>query len=588
MNKKVIISFALFFFVFCFLGLPFSSWWFNGDDFSCIALGKTMQSWQTLWSHFIEGNVNKYFYPSHHQFYTPYGAATIHKLNFLSVYFRPIHCAYFACAYWLFGLNAYAYYLVSVFLHALNTTILFNILTWFSGWPSALFFALLFALHPQIGFRFGAPANFQYYLNVLLLMLTIIMLNYFLDRRQYIYLLFSTLFFTIALFTRETAIVFPAILFGGCWLYQKKISWAPVAHGLAALGYLAIRIWLYPFHKLFQGGAGGPAGNSHLGDGWSGLLYNFTISSAFTIFSKITSRFNEVLVCIYDSLSLSWLPYGHKCLRLSLLLIATLVIAILFWRNKHKFLLLFLGASYLLMLWPSLFGAYSPRYFHEASPFLFVLFAVLSTSIYSFFRGKRPIPIRKYINVIITIVCTALIGLCAFFTYTNLRTRETKLFTMKKAFLALANDQRITSGTRPLCFLAFPLDGFGTGIEQAAWLFLTPPTNPVYYDPSTMLTQNNSNVLEHAGWYMRCAPYYTKNYFTITNTPTSVRLTSTNPQKINFSLSDNYLSLGAKTVHQSVLGIVTDLTLTFDQKHLKQKPLVITLDYEKQQFVAHE
>ncbi len=571
-HKTLVISAILFLFIFCFFGLPFTQWWFNGDDFSGLALGKCMQTWNGFWSHFIEGNVNKYFYPSHHKLYTPYGIAISHKLYFFDVYYRPIHCAYLAFSYWLFGLNAYAYYLVSVLLHAINTTVLFNMLLWFSSRFWALFFALLFAFHPQIGFRFGAPANFQYYLNVLLLMLTIAMLKKYLDHPRYVYLFFSAIFFAVAIFTRETAIIFPALLFVGSWLYQKTFSWAPITHSFTALGYLIVRILLYPFHKLFQGGAGG-----------NGLLYNPNDSLVSTLFSKITSRFNEVLVCLYDSLSLSWLPYGHKFLRLSLLLIAALFIAILFWRNKHKFLLLFLSASYLLMLWPSLFGAYSPRYFYEASPFLMAFLATLAstTTLKTGVKKKA-----------LLLFCCSLMCLYAFFTYTNLRCREAKLFTMKNAFSALTTDQRITSANRHLCFLAFPTDGFGTGIEQAAWLLLTPPNNPVYYDPSTMLTQNDANVLINAGWYMHCAPHYTRNYFTITKTPTKIRLSSIDPQKINFQQPSDYLSLGTKVIHQTALinaqKVVTDFTIVFDAKYQILNPLIITWDYEKQTFIVHE
>jgi hypothetical protein len=348
-------------------------------------------------------------------------------------------------------------------------------------------------------------------------------------------------------------------------LYQKKISWAPVAHGIAALGYLALRISLYPLA---------------LPTTQSGSLSAILASLP----AKICNRFNEILVFLYDSLTLSWLPYGHKLLRLSLLTFFAALIFVLFIRNKSKLLLLFLAASYCLMLWPSILGAYSPRYFYEASPFLFTFFAVLvgqSTHTFS--------PLIKKISIFLggCIIC-----IYAFFAYTNLRCRESKLFTMKQAFLALAYNQQITSGTQPLCFLAFPVDDFGTGIEQAAWLFLTPATNLIYYDPSTIITQNDSNILENAGWHIRCAPYYTKNYFTISKTQTSIRFTSTDPQKINFVLPDEYLSLGKKTIHQIMpingQEVVTDFTLTFDQKYLEQNPIIITWDYEQQKFIVHE
>jgi hypothetical protein len=552
----------LFLSLFCFLGLPFTHWWFNGDDFSGLALGKNMQTWKTFWYHFVEGNVSKYFYPSHHPSYLQYGAAPSGNLHFFNIYYRPIQCAYFALTHWLFSFNAYSYYLVSVFIHAINTTLLWNMLTWFTKRVPALFFALLFALHPQIGFRFGAPANFQYYFNVLLLLLTVLALKKFLDSRRYCFLFLSVFCYTIALFTRETAIVFFALLFLGSWLYQKKFSLAPVAHSAAALGYLAIRIYLYPF--IFP----------------QVTLGNIT-STIPAVYSTICSRFSEILVFIYDTLSLSWLPFGHKLLRLSILTSAALCMIILFLQNRHKLLLTFLAISYVIMLWPSLFGAYSPRYFYEASPLLMVFYATLKGGI----QKKLFIFDNSLTKIIITFASTTLICLYAFFTYTNLRCRETKLFTMKQAFITLARDKQITSGTRPLCFLAFPVDGFGTGIEQAAWLFLTPSNNSVYYDPSTMLIQTDSNILEHADWYVRCAPYHTKNYVTIIQVPNGLRFTLTNSQKINFGKLSNYLSLGKKIVHQTTIvngqKVITDFTLIFEPKYQRQNILIITWDYEK-------
>lgn len=564
-HKKILISLLLFLFIFCFIGLPFSNWWFNGDDFSGIALGKVMQTWKMFWRHFFEGNVNKYFYPSHHQQYTPYGETTTYPITFLSIYFRPIHCAYLAFSYWLFGFNAYAYYLANAFLHALNTTLLFNILSSFTHLSIALFFALLFSLHPQIGFRFGAPVNFQYYFEVLLIFLMIFALKRFLDKKKSFFLFLSLLFFLLALFTRETTIVMPMIICMGCWLYQKRFSWIFIPYALLAGFYLLIRHYQYPLS----------------------LVHSTAIpltKAATLIATNCVNRFNEILVFIYDSFTLSWLPYGNKMLRLSVLSLLLTSIFILFIRNKNKKVLLFLVACYCLMVWPSLFGAYSPRYFYEASPFLFTFFAALI--------GKNQWKIPQLAKIFLTIAGSCIICLYAFFTYTNLRCRETKLFTMKQAFLELAHDQRITSGTRPLCFFAFPLDGFGTGIEQASWLFLTPPSNSVYYDPSTMLTQSDSNIIEHAGWYMRCAHYYTQNYLTITHSSQGIRFTSSNPRKINFLLQEEYLSLGTKTAHQTTIvnnqKVTTDFTLIFDQKYLRKKPLIITWNYENQRFVVHE
>ena len=49
------------------------------------------------------------------------------RATFFSAYYRPLHLIYLTIQYWLFGTNAYPYFLINVFFHAINTVILFNI-----------------------------------------------------------------------------------------------------------------------------------------------------------------------------------------------------------------------------------------------------------------------------------------------------------------------------------------------------------------------------------------------------------------------------------------------------------------------------
>lgn len=571
--KRLYSSLLLFLTVFCLIGVPFTSWWFNGDDFSSIALGKNMQTWKNFWSHVIEGNPCKYFYPSHHNAYTPYGAQTSYTLNFFGVFFRPIHCAYLACAYWLFNLNAYAYYLVSVFLHAFNTTVIFNILTYFTGLVGAFLFSLLFAFHPQIGFRFGAPANFQYYFDLLIILITLLLLKKYLDTKKLPWYLLSCILFLLALFTRETAITLPVIIFFGTYLYEKRntkyslesffkacIRNVNITSGylICTMFYLGVRMYLYPITQ---------AGSS------ASLITPIAIW-----IHKLPNRLEEFLFFFYDYLCLSWLPWGNKNVKLLILAPLLTLFLILFIRNSKKILILFFTFASITILWPCLYLNYSPRYFYEASPW--ILLTVASLFAFSRISSKS---IKNLGLFLLGLSCLFTMGM----TLNNLKIREEKLNTLKQGFLALKSDPRITGGTKPLCFVGFPVDGFGTGIEQAAWLYLTTPTNPVYYDPATLITQYDSNVLEHVGWYMRCNHYHTKNFYTFTLLKDRIRLTSLDPQKINFSI-DDYLSMGQKIIHETAIvkgkRVVTDFTLVFEKKYLDQKLLIVYWDYEKQRF----
>ena len=542
---------VLWFFVFCFFAVVGMGWWFHGDDFSGLALGKAMQSWDAFWAHLVQGNVNKYFFPSHHPLYVPFTNEHGPALSFFQVYYRPVQCAYFAFAHWAFGYAGYYYFLVNVALHACNTTVLFAFLRKFTTTWWALGLALFFALHPQIGYRFGTSANFQYYLNVLLMLALVWAYKKYLDSGLWSYLVWSVVFFFLALFTRETAIVLPPLLWLGAWVYTKRFGWSAIVHGMVALFYLAVRLAQYPLPAKSAFGGGG-----------------------LNVVQLLLERKDQFLVCLYDSLGLSWLLHGSKGLRVMLVVGVAAIVVMAWRRHAHSLALFFLLGAYVLLLWPSCFGAYSPRYFYEASPALLAFFALL--------RGKQRVPF--WVARFGVGAGGVFIVLCAYFIMINISCRAQKMTAMHDGFCSLMHDTRVTSGERPLVFVGVPIDGFGTGIEWAAWLFLTPLHNQVYYDPCTMLTQYKRNVIMPAGWYMRCAPYYEKQYVAIAKEGRRIRFCSVDPALVHFIIQPQLLSLGEYDIHKKMVvdgvEVVVDFTLVLDELLYKKNPLVITWNYE--------
>src|SRR3990172_6253318 len=212
-NRKILLSLLLFLIVLVCLGLPYTHWWFNGgDDFHGVYVGFKTKTLKELFYFFIDGNVcGKYIGPSN--FVHTQTAAT--PTSFFGAYYRPLYLIFATIQYWLFGTNGYAYLLCNVFVHAINTVLLFHLFSFLTTIFPAFLGALLFAFHPQIAYRFGATINLHYYINVMFMLLTIISFKRYLDTQKIVYQLTASILFALALFTRESSIVLPGIIFLG-------------------------------------------------------------------------------------------------------------------------------------------------------------------------------------------------------------------------------------------------------------------------------------------------------------------------------------------------------------------------------------
>ena len=295
-NNKIFIALIIGILVFCLIGIPFTNWWFNGcDDFGGVYIGFVTKTWRDLLYFFINGQINQAPGPSN--------IANYHDivLSFFGAYYRPFYLIFLAIQYWIFGLNAYAYFLCNVFFHAVNTALLFIIFSWIIELIPAIFVALLFAFHPQIGYRFGAIVNLHYYVSVTCLLGLLIMYKRYLDSGKTWMYWAACCLYTVSLFTRESSIVFPAILTLGTYLYLNKatlftaIKKTGVFWGITFL-FLLLRLELFPVHLTT---AKSPV--------WATILH---------------AKLGEFMVFLYDAFWFSWLPWGHPLVRGMLLITA--------------------------------------------------------------------------------------------------------------------------------------------------------------------------------------------------------------------------------------------------------------------------
>jgi tetratricopeptide (TPR) repeat protein len=140
-----------------------------------------------------------------------------------TVFYRPLLSASFILNYKLSGLEAWGYHLVNVLLHLTACLLFFKLLRKLNSGPGrALFFSLLFAVHPL---NTQAVAWIPGRNDTLLAVFALPMLICFIDsidENRYRGILLNGLFFALALLTKETALVLPLMCLGYFFLASQR------------------------------------------------------------------------------------------------------------------------------------------------------------------------------------------------------------------------------------------------------------------------------------------------------------------------------------------------------------------------------
>ncbi|MBX9830399.1 hypothetical protein K2X40_00435 [Candidatus Babeliales bacterium] len=558
-NKKTIIAIILFLSIIIIFGVPFTNWWFNGDDFHGLFLAYKTTNWRDLWNFFCEGHTNIGVGPSN-------AVGSLERTSFLGTYYRPLYCIFLTLQYWLFGTHAYPYFLCNIAFHAFNTTLLFILFSQLTTLFPALLASLLFATHPQIAYRFGAIVNFHYYVNVTLVLLTLLAFKKYLDTNHQRYNALACSLFALSLFTRESSIVLPGIAFIGAYLYLYPYEELGIIHhlknfpamlskvaGLAGtvIAFLALRLYLYPLAPL-------PPSTSNT--------------------SWLLKKMPEFKVFLFDLFSLSWLPWGRPVLRGTLLITCIALFAWLFSCNTRKRYVFGAFLCGLLMLWPALAGPYSPRYFYESYPFFLLSFILCCV----FYTGR----LTKFKTALLTLLSCFVIFTTGFVLHSFARR------TAKHAQLAQATNELVANPAiknRALCFIGHPLDGFGEQNAAIFWILLNNAGIPIFFDSATAIMQADANIVQPTKWATIVSKYHNKNYYTTTPVPGGFRFTSTNPEKVYFLAEHTGYSLGKKIIHERKIvnkqNVVTDFSLLLDEQYIKKSPIFIRWDFETKKFL---
>ncbi len=368
-KNKLFLSLFIFFIIFATLGLPYTQWGFNNDDVGTIDYAKKVNL----------SEIFSYFKTS--EDIVVYNLWHISdKKSFIDTLYRPLHLILVQLQFYLFGENAYWYLLVTVFFHALNSIILFNILLCFFSMIVSLLGALFFAFNLTLFNWLGLVSCQKYVISLTFVLLSIVFLKkYYWDKGGLWYYFLSCLLFLFSLLLLEHSLFMPLWVFGAIYFIESikrknlffgdklwralKIS---TGYILSSISYLLLRMYFFPIRKIRGGGA---------------FTFRFGLAS---FFQRQKERIFDFVTMASDMLNLRWLRPHHHILKGTLILLLAFVLIYPFWVNKKVKLFVFLFFSFCIFSWFAILNAYQPRYIYLALPFL----AFISTYSLSYYLKK--------------------------------------------------------------------------------------------------------------------------------------------------------------------------------------------------------
>lgn len=226
MKEKISWIFLIFIIVVLFLPPLFLN--FAQDDFYCLLISKA--------------NSLKDFLT----FFTPYHSFVTSHYNF----YRPLTTQfYFGLMQNLFGLNPFPFHLISLLVHVLNTFLVYRLAKEFlNNSKVSLLAAFIYGVNQSLTISIGWASNFQE-----LLVTTFILFGVICYKRKNDFV--SIICFVLALFSKETAISFPFVIFFVTLFYGKRrelLRLAPYLIILAVYIYFHFIKYKFPETESYQ------------------------------------------------------------------------------------------------------------------------------------------------------------------------------------------------------------------------------------------------------------------------------------------------------------------------------------------------
>jgi 4-amino-4-deoxy-L-arabinose transferase-like glycosyltransferase len=161
--------------------------------------------------------------------------------------YRPIVILSYALNYKLGGLRPFGYHLANIFLHALNSVLVYLLAHLiFERKRPALFSALLFAIHPVHTEAVTGVVGRAELLAFLFSLSSLLMYITSKERKGYV---LSLAFFLLALFSKENALILPFVLMLYDLTFRRDTSKTCPCQRL--LAQMRIRLRIRPFIHVY-------------------------------------------------------------------------------------------------------------------------------------------------------------------------------------------------------------------------------------------------------------------------------------------------------------------------------------------------
>jgi len=468
-HKQLSLSAIVFLIIFLSLGVPYTKWGFDIDDCGVIWHSRILSF--SDFSSLLGGNdVYSFLHPVNYKVQPQY---------FFNVFYRPFYRVLCGLQYYFFAGNPYGYFLVMIFFHALNATILFNIFFMLlHSFVLAFWGALYFAYQSHLSCWMGWIAAQFYPVSFFCILLSLLLFFYHIKSKQHWPLYISLVMYAFSLFSVELVIVWPIFLGSLFFIYnflhkQLALPMISLANYLKKVStffivvfmYLGLRLILYPINISDDPG--------------------FARCNTFNFLNQLQYRLGDLLSFLVDIANISFIPAGNHLIKGSIVGSFLLFLSYLFYKNRQKKEVLYCAFITILFMWPAILRFYVPRYFYHASG-CFVFMILLLLHFY-----KREQSEKKYFLMFKPIICIGILCLNMIMLQAAFSARENKLNLVMQAYDNIV--KTLAKNEAPLYFVGLPREPFRAALAQALWMRGLPSYRQIYYDVATFTSLEASD-----------------------------------------------------------------------------------------------
>lgn len=433
-KSKLFLSCFLFSITVVFFALVGRDVWFSLDDLGNIVNGLICSVKDFL--RVFSQDERAYIYPINF---------TIPKANVISGFYRPLQHIPFTLIYKTFGFYAFAYYLTSVFFHALNTVLIFYLFSFYMPILLALLSGLVFAFAPTLDWITWISCLHNF-MAVFFILLSLLFFRLFWNNKKWYWQALAAFMFLLSIISRENTIMLGIWLFCGAFLLMDKIFqspsfWQRVKFAFKQTWLFGVVYFIYFFLRLNAFGV------TSLERTLNNLLLKYpvlgkflfgTIKSSTAVSDAVVGCANAELssgvgvqvgsnvaqtVSNLSSAQFSWthavfsnlagiknilVTWGSSLLNTdlshesTLFFVCCLIFFMIFAYRKHFRILLTLILGLLFFIWPGIVAYPNPRYISAGYPFLVFIFFL---AVHFVLQNIEHRWIKVFIYLIVTTTC---------------------------------------------------------------------------------------------------------------------------------------------------------------------------------------